>query len=79
MRHTGKHFTPKTRDQIKAEFAERGVTITQWAAQNGYSRGCVYQVLNGFTRASWGQCHEIAVALGMKPAPESAQPKKLAS
>jgi gp16 family phage-associated protein len=79
MRQTGKHFTPKTREQIKAEFAERGVTLTQWAAQNGFSRGCVYQVLTGFTRASWGQCHEIAVALGMKPPPKTSHPARRAS
>lgn len=72
-------FTPKTREQIKAEFAERGITFTQWAAEHGFRRQNVYQVLNGFTRASSGQSHQIAVALGMKPAPKNSHPKRLAS
>ncbi|MEO1902629.1 MAG: DNA-binding protein [Alcanivorax sp.] len=60
--------TPKslTADQIKARFRAKGVTVTQWAEENGYPRHAVYRVLNGFDKAHYGRAHEIAVALGLK-------------
>ncbi|MBP2844444.1 DNA-binding protein [Dickeya dianthicola] len=58
----------KTPDQVKQQLHQRGVTVTQWAAQNGYPRQAVYRVLNGFVKAKYGKSHEIAVALGLKPA-----------
>lgn len=59
-----------TPDQIKDSFRQRGITITQWAKQNGYQRHAVYRVLNGFDKAYYGNAHEIAVKLGLKPSPE---------
>ncbi|MGB7650892.1 MAG: DNA-binding protein [Gallionella sp.] len=56
-----------TADQVKAKFKRDGITITQWAQQNGFGRHYVYLVLNGQVKAQWGKGHEIAVALGMKP------------
>ncbi|MBN0252676.1 DNA-binding protein, partial [Pseudomonas aeruginosa] len=47
-------------------FRQRGITITQWAAEHGYKRNAVYRVLNGFDKANYGQAHDIAVALGLK-------------
>lgn len=62
-----------TTDQIKKRFQERGVTFTEWAAQNGYTRNEVYRVLNGQAKAKYGRAHEIAVKLGLKKAdPETA-------
>ena len=60
-----------TPEQIRAAFIERGQTITQWAAQHGYDRNKVYQVLGGQCKGKWGQGHEIAVLLGLKPAAHS--------
>ena len=51
---------------IKREFARRGVSISQWARAHGYSSQLVYQVLAGRKRCIRGQCHEIAVRLGLK-------------
>lgn len=61
--------TPKvlTSEQVKANLRSQGITITQWAKDNGYRRGAVYRVLNGFDKAHYGQAHEIAVKLGLKP------------
>lgn len=56
-----------TPDQVKARFHERGETFTDWAKRNGYSRHAVYRVLNGFDKGRYGQAHEIAVKLGLKP------------
>ncbi len=65
-----------TTDQIKQQFRQRGETITQWAQRHGYKRSAVYRVLNGQEKGFYGQAHEIAVKLGMKPA---AEPDRLAA
>lgn len=53
-------------DAIRQEFARRGVSISEWARAHGYSKQLVYQVLAGRKRCVRGQCHEIAVRLGLK-------------
>ncbi|EJD6368917.1 DNA-binding protein [Providencia rettgeri] len=54
-------------EQVKANLNLSGITITQWAKDNGYSRNEVYRVLNGVVKAKYGKAHEIAVKLGLKP------------
>lgn len=61
-----------TPEQVKNRFQQRGITITQWALDNGYSREAVYRVLNGITKAKYGQSHEIAVKLGLKKTAQAA-------
>lgn len=56
----------KTREEVKADFAKNGISIGAWAVANGFSRMHVYAVLNGHSKAKYGQAHVIAVALGMK-------------
>ncbi|GMV76457.1 MAG: hypothetical protein AMXMBFR78_34060 [Rubrivivax sp.] len=56
-----------TADEIKHQFAMEGLTVSDWARRHGYDRNAVYRVLNGLTKAKFGQAHEIAVRLGMKP------------
>ncbi|AMA05980.1 TPA: DNA-binding protein [Citrobacter freundii] len=58
--------------QVKTRFQQHGITVTQWAEENGYSREAVYRVLNGITKAKYGQAHEIAVKLGLKPSAQAA-------
>lgn len=60
-------MTLQTPHQARKQLRQRGVTITQWAAENGYSREAVYRVLNGVTKGHYGTAHEIAVKLGLKP------------
>lgn len=55
-----------TPEQVKADFAFRGITFTEWAEKNGYRRELVYRVLNGQCKAKFGISHEIAVKLGLK-------------
>lgn len=43
-----------------------GLTIAQWARDNGYHVSLVREVLAGRKRCLRGQSHNIAVALGMK-------------
>ncbi|WP_193137787.1 DNA-binding protein [Klebsiella aerogenes] len=61
-----------TADQVKTLFRQRGITFTQWAEENGYSRYEVYRVLNGQTKARYGKSHEIAMKLGLKSAAQAA-------
>lgn len=61
-----------TREQVKARLSEQGITIKQWADENGYDRETVYKVFQGVRKARYGRGHEIAVALGLKPNPENA-------
>ena len=56
-----------TPEQVKASLRQQGITITQWAEQNGFPREAVYRVLNGVEKAAYGRAHDIAVALGLKP------------
>jgi gp16 family phage-associated protein len=56
-------------EEIKRSFQQRGITFTEWASANGYTRGEVYRVLNGQAKAHYGKAHDIAVKLGLKPAP----------
>lgn len=63
---------PKTAEQVKQGFRAAGTTVTAWAEANGFSPNSVYQVLNGFAKAHYGKSHDIAVALGMKIADQSA-------
>jgi gp16 family phage-associated protein len=43
-----------------------GISIAEWARENRFSCGLVYQVLEGKRRCLRGQSHKIAVALGLK-------------
>ncbi len=52
--------------QVKQSLRDKGITLTQWAKDNGYSRFAVYRVLNGLDKAHYGKAHEIAVKLGLK-------------
>lgn len=58
-----------TPQQVKTNFRERGETVASWADAHGFPRDVVYRVLNGRTPAWRGQPHQVAVALGLKPAP----------
>jgi gp16 family phage-associated protein len=56
-------------EQIKARFRAEGVSIAEWARARGFSEIMVYRVLAGTVKGTRGEAHNIAVALGLKPAP----------
>ena len=66
-----------TRQQVKQQFADRGLSISGWARERGFKCELVYSILNGRTTGRRGQSHAIAIALGMKIAPEQALPNFL--
>jgi gp16 family phage-associated protein len=56
----------RTGDEIRREFALRGIAVSEWALANHVSAPLTYQVLAGKKRCLRGQSHDIAVLLGMK-------------
>lgn len=60
-----------TPDMFKARLRAEGKPITTWANEHGFPVLDVYRVLNGVYKAHYGRAHEIAVAAGIKPRPES--------
>lgn len=56
----------KNRDAVKQWFDSNGISISDWAAQRGFSRNQVYAVLSGRVAGKRGSGHQIAVALGLK-------------
>jgi gp16 family phage-associated protein len=53
-------------DKAKSIFKDSGVSVSEWARQNGFSSTLVYQVLEGKRKCLRGQSHQIALALGIK-------------
>lgn len=63
------HFMKPTQEaieKVKSEFAENGISISEWARVNGFSASLVYQILEGRRSCLRGQSHKIAVALQLK-------------
>lgn len=56
-------------DAIRRQLYDEGISVTDWARANGFDLHLVYGVLSGRSRASRGESHRIAVALGLKPKP----------
>jgi gp16 family phage-associated protein len=56
-----------TPELVKKSLSDKGMTISQWARMAGFSEVLVYSVLSRKNKASRGQSHQIAVALGLKP------------
>lgn len=64
----------KKRQEIKRWFEDNGVSLTDWAAERGFRRNQVYDVLNGRAAGRRGAAHRIAVALGLKPSAGAPNP-----
>jgi gp16 family phage-associated protein len=56
----------RTSQDVRSEFSRKGVSVSNWAASNGFPSASVYQVLSGRNAASVGVGHKIAVLLGIK-------------
>jgi gp16 family phage-associated protein len=63
--------------QAREAFVLSGVSVADWARQNNFSAPLVYAVLQGRNQATRGESHRIAVALGVKPAPQEPLPSFL--
>lgn len=61
----------KTRSQVRAEFTSKGLSISAWAKENGYSSNMVIAILadnesNPRLKCLRGDAHRIAVHLRLK-------------
>ncbi|MDD5328788.1 MAG: DNA-binding protein [Sulfuricella sp.] len=56
----------KTRKEAKEELFRKGISVTQWANENGFKPGQVRDVLRKNTPCRFGYSHKIAVLLGIK-------------
>lgn len=54
-----------TPTEVKDEFDRQGLSIAEWARDNGFPAPLVYRVLSGAIPKR-GKSHEIAVCLGLK-------------
>jgi gp16 family phage-associated protein len=59
-------MTLKTLDEIRTEFARRGVSVSGWAAEHRIPRSIVHGVLQGRLKGKRGHAHNTAVLLGLK-------------
>lgn len=59
----------KTTEEAARWFADRGITISEWALERNFNPSLVYQVLAGTRKAVRGDSFKIAVALGLKSMP----------
>lgn len=61
----------KKLNQIKAQYAREGRTFAGFAREHNFPENEVYKVTGGLYKCRRGRAHDIAVALGVKPKPES--------
>ncbi|WP_370445207.1 DNA-binding protein [Chromobacterium sp. Panama] len=62
-------------EDVRSQFEQEGVTVTEWAHAHGFRREDVYAVLNGRTKGRHGASHRIAIALGLKQAEKTSKLK----
>ncbi|GAA0757006.1 hypothetical protein GCM10009107_36160 [Ideonella azotifigens] len=55
-----------TPEEVKTRLKQEGMTLKQWAELNDFRYQAVSQVLRGVNRATFGDGHRIAKALGLK-------------
>nr|DAW35808.1 MAG TPA: hypothetical protein [Caudoviricetes sp.] len=56
----------RTHQEVREEFARKGISYTSWAVLHGFSPNLVYEVIKGNRKCLRGQSHKIAVLLGLK-------------
>lgn len=56
----------KTREEVLADFARKGVSIRGWAIANGLTPSVVHSLLKGRLTGRIGESHKAAVKLGLK-------------
>lgn len=57
----------RTREEVKAEFARRGLSVRAWSRENGLDAATVYNLLAGKKAVGKrGGAHKAAVLLGLK-------------
>lgn len=55
-----------TIEEFRARLKASGVTLRQWAKENGFDYYAVCAVVSRRTTNGFGQAHRVAVAMGIK-------------
>lgn len=58
--------TTRTPDEVREDFARKGISAAAWARENGLSPSRVYDLLQGRNKGRFGEAHKAAVLLGLK-------------
>jgi len=56
----------RTREEVLADFSNKGTSISKWAKERGLPPSVVYGVLKDKRKARIGLSHKAAVLLGIK-------------
>ena len=56
----------KTREEVLADFTNKGISVRGWALENGLQPSVVRAVLKGKLSGRIGESHKAAVKLGLK-------------
>jgi gp16 family phage-associated protein len=56
-------------EQARNWFRSEGISVREWAEQQGFVPGEVYAFLHGRTKGYRGNAHKVAIALRVKPLP----------
>lgn len=68
----------RTPEQARQWLSYQGITVSQWARENGFSVSLVFEVLAGRKKCLRGKSHNIAVLLGMKHGVVTTRPARVA-
>lgn len=55
-----------TSQQARDNLYAQGISISEWARREGFSKNLVFSILQGRRLCRFGKSHQIAVKLGMK-------------
>lgn len=56
----------KSPEEVRADLARKGLSVSQWAVANSLSVMTVYGLLSGRRSGNRGESHRAAVLLGLK-------------
>lgn len=57
----------KTKEQVRKEFEQSNMTLSEWSLRHNFSRDLVYRILNTNRLPQRGESKRIAIALGLIP------------
>ncbi len=61
----------RTPEQARQFLRDNGITVVEFARQNGLDRHAVNDALRGVGKGNFGKSHQAAIALGIKRDPDS--------
>lgn len=69
--------TLRTPAQARAWLSYQGISVAQWARENGFTYSLTQEILSGRKKCLRGMSHNIAVKLGMKEGVPTTRPGRV--